>query len=40
MFSKAHDENCKQEELEKKKAQKEIETEKAKEINRTKKVVT
>ncbi|XP_074376030.1 formin-like protein 20 isoform X2 [Apium graveolens] len=40
MFSKAYDENCKQEELEKKKAQKEIETEKAKEINRTKKIVT
>lgn len=39
MFGKSHDENCKQAELEKKKAQKEVETEKAKGINQTKKVV-
>lgn len=37
MFRKAHDENCKQAELEKKKAQKEAEMEKAKGINLTKK---
>lgn len=39
LFKKAHDENCKQAELEKKKAQKEIEMEKAKGISLTKKVV-
>lgn len=39
MFRKAHDENCKQAELEKKKAQKEVEMEKAKGINLTKKGV-
>lgn len=37
LFKKAHDENCKQAELEKKKVQKEIEMEKAKGINLTKK---
>ncbi|XP_028067158.1 formin-like protein 18 [Camellia sinensis] len=37
LFRKAHDENCKQAELEKKKAQKEVEMEKAKGINLTKK---
>lgn len=37
LFKKAHEENCKQAELEKKKAQKEIEMEKAKGINLTKK---
>lgn len=36
-FKKAHKENCKHAELEKKKAQKEIEMEKAKGINLTKK---
>ncbi|KAJ4960453.1 hypothetical protein NE237_020363 [Protea cynaroides] len=40
MFRRAHDENCKQAELERKKAQKEAEMEKAKSINRTKKTVT
>lgn len=39
MFKKAHDENCKQAELEKKKAQKDVETEKAVGISQTKKVV-
>ncbi|KAJ4980766.1 hypothetical protein NE237_031603 [Protea cynaroides] len=37
MFRRAHDENCKQAELERKKAQKEAEMEKAKGINLTKK---
>ncbi|KAF5933995.1 hypothetical protein HYC85_030166 [Camellia sinensis] len=37
LFRKAHDENCKQAELEKKKAQKEVEMEKAQGINLTKK---
>lgn len=37
MFRKAHDENCKQAELEKKKVQKEVDMEKAKGINLTKK---
>ncbi|CAK9148029.1 unnamed protein product [Ilex paraguariensis] len=39
LFRKAHEENCKQAELEKKKAQKEVEMEKAKGINLTKKSV-
>ena len=37
LFRKAHEENCKQAELEKKKAQKELEMEKAQGINLTKK---
>lgn len=37
LFRKAHEENFKQAELEKKKAQKEVEMEKAKGINLTKK---
>ena len=37
LFRKAHEENLKQAELEKKKAQKEVEMEKAKGINLTKK---
>ncbi|XP_024637089.1 formin-like protein 20 isoform X2 [Medicago truncatula] len=37
LFRKAHEENCKQAELEKKKAEKEAETEKAKGVNLTKK---
>lgn len=37
LFRKAHEENCKQAELEKKKADKEAEMEKAKGINLTKK---
>lgn len=40
MFRKAHEENCKQAELEKKKAQKEAEMEKAKGVNPTKKSIT
>ncbi|KAJ4974992.1 hypothetical protein NE237_008166 [Protea cynaroides] len=40
MFQKAHDENCKQAELERKKAQKEAEMEKAKGVNLTKKTAT
>ncbi|WJX90044.1 Formin-like protein 20 [Trifolium repens] len=39
LFRKAHEENCKQAELEKKKARKEAEMEKAKGINLTKKSV-
>ena len=39
LFRKAHEENCKQAELERKKAQKEVEMEKAKGINLTKKGV-
>lgn len=39
MFRKAHEENCKQAELEKKKAQKEAEIEKAKGVNLTKKSI-
>lgn len=38
LFRKAHDENCKQAELEKKKAEKEAEMEKAKGVSLTKKV--
>lgn len=37
LFRKAHDENCKQAELERKKAEKEAEMDKAKGINLTKK---
>lgn len=37
LFRKAHEENCKQAEMEKKKAEKEAEMEKAKGINLTKK---
>lgn len=39
LFRRAHEENCKQAELERKKAQKEVEMEKAKGINLTKKSV-
>lgn len=37
LFKKAHEENCKQAELDKKKAEKEAEMEKAKGVNLTKK---
>lgn len=39
MFRKAHEENCKQAELEKKKAQKEAEAEKSKVANSSKEIV-